>query len=220
MGMVVDITGKQFGRLTVLAAATSPAAANRRGIWWRCACSCGNTKVLYGGDIRGGDTQSCGCLNREQRALRAGNRTRTHGRSGESIYSIWDSMLQRCENPKRKDYPRYGGRGITVCARWRDSFDAFLADMGDRPSTKHSIDRRDGDGNYEPSNCRWATATEQARNHRGNRLVTLSGKTQCLIAWCEELGISKATVNGRRSRGWSIEAALSTPPDQTFNWRK
>lgn len=219
MGLIANIAGAKFGRLTVVSTAQAPHGARRRGIWWRCACSCGNAKVIYGGDIRSGDTSSCGCLDREKRAERARNRSRTHGLSRSREYEVWDSMIQRCTNPKRKDFQRYGGRGIRVCERWARSFEAFIADMGRRPEGM-SIEREDSDGNYEPNNCRWATSTEQARNQKGNVVVAMNGKSQCLTAWCEELGISKATVNGRRSRGWPIEIALSTPPEAKFNWRK
>ncbi|MGY8988455.1 MAG: hypothetical protein ACKVG7_07840, partial [Flavobacteriales bacterium] len=112
-------------------------------------------------------------------------------------------------------YDGYGGRGISVCDRWRDSFENFLADMGERPSNEHSIDRKDNDGNYEPDNCRWATKKEQGRNRRSNRILTFNNKTQTLIEWSEELGISSAVIRQRiKASGWSIEEALTTPARQ------
>lgn len=123
-------------------------------------------------------------------------------------YTAWAGMLQRCRNPKNAAYPDYGGRGITVCDAWRDSFEAFYADLGPRPSARHSIDRIDNDGNYEPGNCRWATAKEQNRNTRRARLLTFDGRTQLLSDWGAELGVHPEAIRGRLRRGWSIEDAL------------
>lgn len=140
-------------------------------------------------------------------------------------YSVWQDMKQRCYNPKCCNYPHYGARGIRVCDRWRHDFTAFLADMGRRPSFQHSIDRIDNEGNYScghceeclrngwPANCRWATWTEQNRNRRTNHEVTFQGRTMCLAAWAKELGIAAPTLFGRiNRRGWTVERALSTPP--------
>jgi hypothetical protein len=127
-------------------------------------------------------------------------------------------MLQRCHSPGAKDFPRYGAKGIQVCERWRDSFAAFYADMGPRPKGR-TLDRIDGTKGYSPENCRWATPAEQSRNSRLAVMVTLGGKTQCLNDWFDELGICAGTYRGRVARGWSKEAALLTPPNQTYNWR-
>jgi hypothetical protein len=117
-------------------------------------------------------------------------------------YIIWAALKQRCINPKDKKFKSYGAKGISVCKRWRDSFHAFIADMGDRPSKEHSIDRfPNNDGNYEPGNCRWATRKEQARNKRNNVLVDYQGKRQCLMAWSDETGIHHATLTARLKRG-------------------
>lgn len=118
-------------------------------------------------------------------------------------------MLARCDNPKNPAYPRYGGRGITVCDRWR-TFEGFLADMGERPAGK-SIERINNDGNYEPGNCRWATAKEQNLNTRSNRLVTIDGETRPLAEWAELRGLLVGTVYDRLYRGWNIERAINTP---------
>lgn len=118
-------------------------------------------------------------------------------------------MISRCYNEKHHHYANYGGRGITVCQRWRDSFAAFLADVGPRPSPQHSLDRYpDNNGNYEPGNVRWATRSEQQRNRRVNHLLTFQGKTQCVIAWAEELGINPVTIIARLRAGRTIEEAL------------
>lgn len=154
---VHDLTGQQFERLYV----TRRAGSNKQGqTTWHVVCECGTTKVVAGTSLLGRKAVSCGCLRREM--LDRGNPT--HGMSDAPEYEIWCGMVRRCTNPNNHAWPRYGGRGITVCDRWRESFETFLADVGPRPSDKHSIDRINNDGNYEPGNCRWATAREQVQN--------------------------------------------------------
>lgn len=146
--------------------------------------------------------------NREALRLRArGDRRRVPERG------CWQIMIDRCHDQKNENYHLYGGRGIAVCRRWRESFAAFLRDMGPRPSMAHSIDRfPNGDGNYEPGNVRWATTKQQARNQRTNRLLTAFGRTQCVAAWAEELGLPAQAVYDRINKlRWSTERALSTP---------
>lgn len=124
-------------------------------------------------------------------------------------YDVWAAMIQRCTNSNNPNYPRYGGRGITVCDRWR-TFENFLADMGERPAGL-SIEREDNDGHYAPGNCRWATRAEQASNTRRNVKVTLQGQTKTVSEWCRDLGLNVSTVFKRISRsGWSPEKALTT----------
>jgi hypothetical protein len=120
-------------------------------------------------------------------------------------------MRQRCNNQKKREWPHYGGRGIKVCAQWERSFIAFLADVGMRPSPSHSLDRIDVNGNYEPGNVRWATQQQQLENTTVVRLVALNGKTQSISAWEREMGLPKGMVRSRESRGWSTEAAITTP---------
>jgi hypothetical protein len=123
-------------------------------------------------------------------------------------------MTSRCVNPANDAYQAYGGRGIAVCDRWQD-FAAFAEDMGPRPSPLHTIDRRNNNGNYEPDNCRWATPSEQQRNRRNNRLLTLNGETLCLAEWAERLGITDDMIRQRLDKlGWTIEQALTTPAKQ------
>lgn len=159
-----DLTGQRFARLVILR--LHPEKRGKRRAY-ECRCDCGETIVVVGESLKSTNTRSCGCIRREQVAAR----NRTHGQSSRRLgehplYNTWVNMRKRCTNPKDKRYHRYGGRGITVCKRWsgRNGFPNFVADMGERPTTKHSLDRIDNDGNYERDNCRWATMREQALN--------------------------------------------------------
>jgi hypothetical protein len=153
--MLIDLVGKEFGQLTVVA------LVGRRGnnTYWQCQCHCGEQKTVRGSHLKSGGIKSCGCLR--------GHPTHGEGSKGQETaeYSAWLGMRKRCQNSKCQDWPDYGGRGIKVCERWQ-IYTNFLADMGRRPSPKHSLDRIDNDGDYEPSNCRWATPKEQYENRR------------------------------------------------------
>jgi len=151
--------GDRFGRLVVERLNHVDTRFNR---FWVCACDCGKSAVVYQGNLRNGHTRSCGCLQQDiMRAMQT-----IHGGRQTPEYRTWRHMAQRCENPNTRGFKNYGGRGITVCVRWRRSFANFLADMGPRPSPFHSIDRINNDGNYTPKNCRWATKSQQRRNQR------------------------------------------------------
>lgn len=150
----INLFGQTFGRLIAVGEVPHPHGQMR----WRCVCACGQTVIVRSQDLRLGSQKSCGCLRDEQTAARA----RTHGQSKTVLYGAWKSMKSRCLNPHASKYPRYGGRGITICERWL-TFENFAADVAPRPDGK-SLDRINNNGNYEPSNCRWATPQEQARN--------------------------------------------------------
>lgn len=168
MSELRDLTGKKFGRLTVL----ELAMRGSRGTKWLCRCDCGNETVVFGGNLTRGNTLSCGCLRYER--LREG--ITSHGLSGSRLHSIWCGMRKRCNNPKAMRYERYGGRGITICDEWLDDFAAFHAwAMANGYRDDLSIDRIDNDGDYEPGNCRWITLSENTRRmneHRWPKAVT------------------------------------------------
>ena len=146
----------------------------------------------------------------EMAAKAAGKRER-HGMDRTPEHCAWVSMKQRCTNPKKREYEHYGGRGIKVCDEWMRSFLAFFAYVGPRPSAKHSLDRIDVNGNYEPGNVRWATQQEQADNTRTVKMVTLNGKTQSHSAWAREMGLAVGQITARIKSGWSVEEAILTP---------
>ena len=154
-------------------------------------------------------TQSCGCLKRERAGESIRVRTTTHGMRRTRVYEVWLNMKQRCTNPRHDHYPAYGGRGIAVCPQWLESFEAFYADMGNPPSDDHTIDRKDVHGNYEPSNCRWATREEQTHNTQRSVMLTYQGRTQTAKQWATELGIRPGTVAQRARKGWSVDRILS-----------
>lgn len=195
-----DLTGRVFGRLTVL----SMGKKNGRTAC-TSLCECGNETVSYPCQLLKGRKKSCGCWHLERLAQ---NMT-THGKSYSKTYSAWAGMVQRCTNPKIHNFRRYGGRGISVCGKWL-SFEGFFEDMGDCPERTMSLDRIDVNGNYEPSNCRWATVLEQANNRRDNVNITFNGKTLTVTAWAIELGMCRGTLNNRLFRfGWPVEKALT-----------
>lgn len=162
-----DLTGQSFGRLTAIS--VDPVRRNGR-IYWLCSCSCGESKSVAALSLVKGVSRSCGCGTSDSNRLRS-----VHGKTNTQEHRIWRQMLGRCSNSNLPGYKNYGGRGISVCARWKESFESFLKDMGVRPSPVHSIDRRDTNGNYEPGNCRWATRQEQNENSRISKLWFVNG---------------------------------------------
>lgn len=210
MGIIRDLSGQRYGRLTVVSYAGKEPKHNRAT--WNCRCDCGKEIVVISNKLTGGVTQSCGCLFLERRG--AGNRT--HGETHTRLYTIWKGMRHRCYSKSRREYPSYGGRGIMVCPEWRDDFLAFRDwAMANGYDDTLSIDRIDNDGNYEPANCRWADTKQQNNNRRSNRPITYSGQTMTITEWSEQTGIPFHVLSQRLGRmGWSVEKALTTPVDR------
>ncbi len=198
-----DLEGQRFGRLI----AYGVVGRNKQfQPIWHCHCDCGNTFDTGWNGLHKGRTTSCRCWNREKAATRCYR----HGHNKTSILNTYNAMIRRCSSPKDKRWSRYGGRGITVCDRWKDSFINFLEDMGERPEGL-TLERIDNDGNYEPSNCKWATKKEQANNKSNIHLVTFNGITQSIRTWCDELNLIYGRVLQRVQAGWAIEDAFFKP---------
>ena len=199
--------GDRYGRLEVV----KELSATKKNRWIFCRCDCGSQLTVNLYKLVTGRTQSCGCLHREQ--LSAAKTI--HGATGTPEYRNWQHLIRRCYESTGKSYASYGGRGIRVCDRWRNSFENFLSDMGPRPSPDHSIDRIDNNGNYDPENCRWATRSEQARNTRANRYLTVDGETHLLCEWSELMDLDASLILCRiRRYGWSVREAVLTPKKQ------
>lgn len=200
-----DLRGMKFGSLTAIFCVGGIAGDGR---YWLCGCDCETMKEVRASRLTGGSIKSCGCSKTV-----AGGRRIDHGfnRRGfrRTEYTVWAGMLDRCRRSTAERYPRYGGRGITVCARW-NSFENFLADMGPRPAGM-SIDRIDNDGNYEPGNCRWATSLEQAANTGRNVMLTKDGITKHVEEWGRVTGVGGQAIQKRLARGWSVYRALTEP---------
>jgi hypothetical protein len=188
--------GAVFGRLTVLAFVGYSRACKSEVC--RCRCACGREVTVHHKNLISGNTKACGCLHRK------------HGRADTPEHRTWRKIRQRCCNPKTVQFANYGGRGIRVCERWAE-FGNFLADMGERPSPKHSIERIDVNGHYAPENCRWATNAEQQQNRRDTVRLTYCGETHSLSEWARRRGLDVGTLWGRLRRGWPLEAMLGTP---------
>lgn len=196
-----DMTGLVFGKLTVL---HEDGRAYNGCVLWMCKCACGNFTVRSSSVLRLGKAASCGCLARQTRFATK------HGKTDTRIYNIWCGMVQRCTNPNKDTWKYYGGRGITVCERWQ-SFARFYEDMGDVPEGM-SLERMDNDRGYEPSNCRWASRTEQMRNRSNTKMLTFEGRTQPLLAWAEEVDIPSRVIATRiYTHKWSVGRAITIP---------
>jgi hypothetical protein len=195
------LVGRKFGQLTVLSESEEEFPMRK------CVCDCGEVVLRSIASLKSENPMCLPCSLRG-----AWEAKRTHGMWQTPEYRAWAHIKDRCFNPSTIEFHNYGGRGITMCEEWRNSFADFLRDVGLRPSKKHSIDRINNDGNYEPGNCRWATKKQQVRNTRKNVYFTHNGVTKLLIEWSEDVGMSPYTLAYRIKAGWSSEKVLSTQP--------
>lgn len=200
MRPIINLIGKRFGRLVVL----KYSEKKLDGTMWQCICDCGTLKIISGHALRRKLTKSCGCLQKE--LLK--KRSKTHGMWGSPEYNSWHDMHQRCDNPKRKYYKNYGGRGIKICKKW-ESFEQFYKDIGPRPDIKYTLERINNNGDYKPSNCRWATRAEQSSNMRNNIVFNIDNKTLTLSQISRKYNIHYETLRGRLRRGLTIKEALT-----------
>lgn len=208
MGKLKDIAGEKFGMLT----AVERVRVAPRKTHWRCLCDCGASRVVAAHHLAAGATRSCGCMQRTR-----------DGRSKSREYAIWRHMISRCHDPRANNFRFYGGKGRFVCEGWRESFDAFLAGVGEAPGPDYTLDRMDTDGDYtcgrcrqcveggRPMNCRWATKHVQSRNMRSNRVYEHDGRSMILKDWAAALGMRYLTLHARLERGWPFAKAISVP---------
>jgi len=195
MRKVISIVGQKFARWTVI---------DEQGRFVFCQCECGNTGKCLKGDVKRGHSKSCGCLRSETLA----NAARTHGMRRSVEYKSWAHIKSRTCNPSDAAYSNYGGRGITICDEWRESFETFFHDMGHKPDKGYSIERVNNSLGYCKSNCVWATAKQQARNRRSTVWITIQSDTKSLPEWCEIFNLNYKKVRRRLSDGWSVERAM------------
>lgn len=192
----MTMLNERFGRLTVIAKASGRIPKRS---YWLCRCDCGTESIKMGKYLRNGDTQSCGCAQTEYRAaghvIHGGAKRKSSGRLSTE-YVSWRDAKERCYNPNKRTFALYGGRGIRMCDRWRDDFATFLADMGPKPAGM-SLDRIDVNGNYEPSNCRWATQQQQCNNQRRNKVVTFKGQKFTIAELARTTGIHYLSLYDR-----------------------
>ncbi len=202
MPKIIEMKGRVFGCLTVLSRVAATGQAR-----WLCACKCGNETIQPGYELRNSSIISCGCARLE----RCAELNKTHGMTGTKTYRAWTNMRNRCSRTEDKSYSRYGALGVIVCDSWQNSFENFLADMGECPST-HSLDRIDPTGTYCPINCRWADLQTQQNNKRRIKTATINGITKPIAVWTKELNLSHRTIRARiYERHWTPENAILTP---------
>ncbi|GAB4351360.1 MAG: hypothetical protein Kow0026_08380 [Oricola sp.] len=198
MGKFRDLSGQSFGRWT--------AKQYLGGGHWECECSCGTLRSVHRGNLVRGTSKSCGCMKSAMMTK--------HGKSETPEYVVWKGMINRCAGHSDANRRNYSERGIVVCERWQQSFEAFLDDMGPRPSPLHSIERNDNNGPYGPTNCRWATMAEQHRNTRRNHMIIVNGEEMCLKDAANRFGVLDTTILRRLQAGWGETEAATTPSVQ------
>ncbi len=207
MANLIDLTGQRFGKLTVLRRAENYVRPNgHKESTWVCCCECGNEITITRTNLK--RARSCGC----SKGKYISDSKITHGMSNSRLYRIWQNMKNRCYNPNVDRYDRYGGRGITVCEKWRDSFEAFYKWAIDNGySDELSIDRKDVNGNYTPDNCRWISMDKQADNKSNSRIFEYNGEAHTVSEWSKILDISRDIIWNRINRGWNIERVFTQP---------
>lgn len=204
---LIDLTGKRFGKLVVESYCIEPEEYKINGNKWNCICDCGNRVKKKGNLLRAGETKSCGCLIKDillERQLK-------HGKSRSKIYSIWTAIKQRCHNPNYERFEDYGGRGIEVCERWRESFENFLADMGSTHKDGLSLERKDVNKGYNPDNCIWITLEEQAKNTRRTVVLDTPWGKMSVKEASEKSGIPYQTLIARKNKNYSMEELFKLP---------
>jgi hypothetical protein len=210
MAIKLNMEGLQFARWTVIERGENDSEGRVR---WICKCVCGNTGLVLGKLLRNSHSRSCGCLLKDWLSATYTTHGHSKGAKGHtkrsSEYNIWADIKQRCRNKDDKGYPNYGGRGIKMCDEWYNSFELFLKDVGVRPSPEHSLDRINNDGDYEPSNCRWATRDVQSRNKRTNIWVEHNGQRMIITDWAIYFGISIRKFNNGIKKGKTHEEVVA-----------
>ena len=197
MSKLIDLTGKRYGKLIVLDIYKNKNQRTK----WVCLCECGNEKIILGDSLKSGKTRSCGCLR-----FNVGKTNKKHGKTNTRLFTIWNDMKQRCSNPKQPSYKNYGGRDIKVCNEWLNNFQNFYNwAISNGYNENLSIDRIDVNGDYEPSNCRWATSRKQGNNKRTNRIVFYKGKKYTISELSELIKIPYATLLWRINHNWDEE---------------
>jgi hypothetical protein len=205
MPAFIDLTNNIFGRLTVLKRMENTKDGKAR---WLCQCQCGKQVIVQRNNLRSGSTSSCGCLAREK----SKERETKHGQSRTRLYSIWKGMKKRCNNPSEERKARiYKDKGISVCSQWYDFNNFYSWAINNGYSDKLTIDRKDGNRDYCPENCRWIDMKSQQRNKTTNRLITYNGVTKCVSEWAEEYGVRPGLIIDRLNGGWSVEDSLNKP---------
>lgn len=208
MSKLKSLVGQVFGRLTVIERAENHVQPSGQiKAMWKCRCNCKNKTecVVSGSNLNGNHVKSCGCIRKET------SPHKTHGKSGSRIYYIWNDMKARCYNPKDKFYYCYGGRGITVCEEWQEFKPFYDWAMAHGYRDNLTIERISPNGNYEPSNCKWATKKEQANNTRRNHYIIYNGEKRSMAEWAKLKKLTYSKLQHRIQRGWNIDTALETP---------
>ena len=205
MSNLIDLKGQKFGKLTVIERAENKGKNTR----WLCLCECGNKTIVHAISLRSGSTKSCGCY----KSIAPKLSNTKHGMSHTTTHKIWCDIKSRCFCLNDPAYKNYGGRGITMCDRWKNSFEAFYEDVSKLPHFNEkgfTLDRIDNDGNYEPNNVRWVDRITQGNNKRNNRLISYNGETHTMAEWAKIKGLNYKTLSCRLYDGWDISRALET----------